>query len=166
MTRSRAPAAEIDIIEEHFHNEQLCVGDDGSNGFQDAGTTAWQLTTDAVASTFGAEVQIYSGALGADYYLDIDKFYIVDMDTNNETYIIELWGGSGLFAAAHRLSATFARRASVSGADYSSISRCPRVRGDLNLWARAKKSGAGAGTIDFLLELHKYPSDCGDIVDS
>jgi len=166
MTRARSPGDKIETIEHHSHTEQLCAGDDGANGFEDQGLTSWQLTTNAVADVFGAEVLIYSGVVGPNSAFDIDKVFITDISANNETYVVELKAGSGLFAAATRIHSQYERQATAAGGVYPNIGKSPRVRCDLKIWARAKKSGAGAGTIDFLLEYHKYPSDSGDEVTS
>lgn len=161
------PGPKLSLLEElehHVHNTQLLAGDDGSNGFEDSGLDAWQLTT-GVADTFGSEVQIYSGALGSGIYMDIDKVFVTTASDVDSTYVVELWAGSGTFGEATRMGGIYYRRASNLAEEFPTLGKSPRIRGDLKVWARAKCEGA-TETIDFLLEYHIYPPPDGDEIDS
>jgi len=160
-------AEEIEVIEEHFHNEVICVGDDGATGFQKDGTTVWRLTANAalVAPNFGTAVQIYSGALGSSVFLDINRFFVTDVQANNQTYVIGMWAGSGAFGAATRATGVYARKASNVGSILPINANCPRIRGDLNIWLAVACSLANQW-IDLLLEYHQYPPPNGDEITS
>ena len=157
---------EIDVVERHWHNSNLCWGDDGANGFEDRGLTPWQLTAAAPGDTFGAEIQIYSGQYGANAFLDLNTMFVTSSQRNDETYLVEFWAGSGLFAAATRVTSHYYRTGGAATEVVPEVARSPRVLGSLNIWARTKCTNVGDSTIDFLLEGHIYPPPNGDEITS
>jgi hypothetical protein len=160
-------AEEIEVTEEHVHTEVICAGDDGANGFEDGGVSPWQVQAAAVGPppVQGTEVLIYSGALGADVYLDIDRIFVTAVQSNNNVYVINLWAGGGAFGVATRATAAYVLKISNVGSLTAIQGKCPRIRGDLNIWATVSCANANQ-TLDFLLEYHKYPSDSGDEIES
>lgn len=155
---------EIEVVEEHLHTEQLCLGDTGGV-LADGSLTPFQLTTGTVG-VFGSELQIYAGAFGAGVLMDLDKVVVVALQRTAVVYLVEFWAGSGAFGAATRVASFYC---GASGTPFRFAEyqvRSPRVRGDLNIWARAKSGYATASTIDILFMSHKYPSDSGDVVTS
>ena len=156
---------ELELVEQHNHNTQIVFGN--SAGVLTQGElTPFTLTGNAVANLYGAELQIYAGAAGAGISMDLDKIFVVTMDTNNCTYLIEFWAGSGVFGAASLVNQTLARSSTAAGRMSPLIAKSPRVRGDLNIWGRIKCSLAGAPTIDVLFETHQYPPPYGDEITS
>jgi hypothetical protein len=157
---------EVEIVEEHLHNEQKCAGDDGANGFEDDGLDAWQLTAPDDGS-FGTEVKIYSGAKGSGVFMDLDKVFVTESQRSDDTYIIQIKAGSGIFAAATTVSASYYRTGATTAEVNPLPAKAPRVRGDLSVWARAKcTSVVGPSTIDFVLEYHQYPPPNGSDITS
>lgn len=154
---------EVETLEHHFHTEQLCLGMGVDGYLADGSLTSFQLTTGLV-NVFGAEVQLYNGAMGSGVLLDLDKVFVTQAQRIDETYLVEFWAGTTTFAAATRIASFYYRSGSSTVESVPFQVKSPRVRGDLKIWARTKSTYATASTIDILFESHKYPSDTGDQV--
>lgn len=168
MTRPGFPPAaldDIETLEDHFHTEQLCLGNSGGVLTEDV-LTSFQFTSGAGAGLWGAALQIYAGALGSGYYWDLDKVIVTAVQRTGDLYIVEFWAGAGLFGAAKRITGLYFTTSTATFRSGQSQERSPRVRGDLNIWGRCKCANAAASTIDVVFQAHKYPSDTGDKVDS
>ncbi len=157
---------EVEVIEEHFHTEQLCFGMGGDGYLENGSLTPFRLTTGA-AGVFGVEQKIYNGALGVGVLFDLDKVFVTEIQRIDQTYLAEFWAGSGTFAAATRVSSIYFRTSSTTFESIPVQCKSPRVRADLQIWARVKCAYAGGTSwIDVLFESHTYPSASGDIVTS
>jgi hypothetical protein len=168
MTRAGFPKEALDevyVSEHHVHTEGLCFGNSGGVLTEDA-LGAFQFTSGVGAGVWGAAVQIYAGAIGSGYYFDLDKVVVTAVQRVGDLYLVEFWAGSGLFAAAQRITGFYFETTTATFRSGQSHEKSPRVRCDLNIWGRCKCSNAAASTIDVVFQAHKYPSDTGDEVDS
>jgi len=160
----QCPEMYAEVTEDHHHNEQFCIGNNAgvaaypaahaASGF----LTPFQLTSAVAASAFGVPTQLSAGGLGSLFW-DFDEIFVPVSQRVDETYCIEFYAGSGLFAASTRISALFYRAASNNSETFPLAHRSRRFLGTLNLWARCCCTFAGASTIDILLLAHNYSLD-------
>jgi hypothetical protein len=113
------------------------------------------------SQAYGSEVQLSDGTEiesgSATKKYDLHEILIVDNDAGNAvtTFKIQLWYGTGLFAAATLLTECVASFYSVSDNHGVIVMVCPRIACNNKLWARIKCS-VNTKSISILIGLHTY----------
>jgi hypothetical protein len=150
----------VSEIEKHIHNSEQWYGKNSIDGFLDRDSiTSWQIVANAVAGTYGAEVQISDGTEveggSSVKKLDLHRLFIETTNVNDQTYKIQFWYGTGLFGAATLLT-EFPFRAAAASERSSPIDIISnRIACNNKIWARCMCSSGGK-TINFIVGVHTY----------
>lgn len=151
-------AYRVHEIERHFHNPNQCYGNSGSNNLERSSTSPFRVTA-STGGAFGTELQIHDGTVveGGDSSkkMDVGRFYVVDSQVSDETYIIEIWAGTSTFGAATKITEVFYRTGSNIAEVVPLVTPCSRVACNSKLWARCNCS-QDSQWVDFMLEVHTY----------
>jgi hypothetical protein len=165
-------------ISHHLHGPSRTVGLKAGGGGDPNSLTPWPLIASATANTFGAEVEVFTGAEGDfDIGFTINSFdpseiFVTDVGSNSNTWDIQIVYAQTKLGP---LYATFA--AALAAKNYSEIGfkidsttsdgtplmvMTPRLKRGSKVWARVKRLAAGGNdaqrTISFLFtHLHGYP---------
>jgi hypothetical protein len=150
-----------DTTDSYFHNKTLI-------GFQNTyykhihnpnkvypdNCTTIDVVTSATANTFGNMVQaVPANTITVPF--DSHWATVADISANGN-YIVELWTVDGNLAPVGFLGEFFCGRID----NWTRASECkyqiPPIPANTRVGARAKKSGAGAGTVKFVLQYHDY----------
>lgn len=159
---SNSLAYRIHEIERHLHGVERWYADGGGNTMVVTSLTPWTLTANVAANTYGAEVQFASAndVAAAEFpftpvKFDARRILVTTASDSDETYMIQIWSGTGAFGAAtlrteipYRTGTTFIDSQIVDG-------MMPRIAVDENLWARVKCTAGGA-TLAFIIGVHAY----------
>jgi len=160
---SNSLAYRVHEIEKHFHSIERWYGDDGDSTMSTANQhTAWRLTADGSANTWGTEVLMGAAndVLDADMGItvvkfDIHRLSVVESSVNDKNYFIQIWTGTGAFGAA-TLQTEIPYRTGANSAEAQPIDcQMSRVAVAEKVWARSKCE-TGGGTIDILIGIHAY----------
>jgi len=154
-------AYKVHEIEKHFHNSEQWFGKDGGDNLLNRDSvTPWTVVA-GTSQAYGTEVQLSDGTEiesgSATKKMDIHEILVVDNDAGNAitTFKIQLWYGTGLFAAATLLTESVCTFYAVS--DNKGIIElvCPRIACNNKLWVRIKCS-VNSKSISILIGLHTY----------
>lgn len=150
-------AYKVHEIEKHFHNTELWYGNTTGNFDQDS-LAHFRLTAGS-AEAYGTELLVHDGTViaggSATQKFDLHRILIIALSSNNSTYKIQLWGGTGTFGEATLLTEVLHRTATAAGDIAPLEIMAPRHTCNTKLWARLKSQSDGA-TLDLLFGLHIY----------
>ena len=159
---SNSLAYRVHEIEKHFHSEEHWYGTDGDGtGSTTNNLSEWTLAAGATPA-YGTEVQLLGAndVSATDFsftpiYFDVHRIFVTTSDTADKNYMIQLWGGTGTFAASTMLT-EFPYRASAATVESQPISvQMPRQSVANKLWARVKSETSSA-ELTILIGIHAY----------
>jgi hypothetical protein len=151
-------AYRVNEIERHLHNSNQCYGNDGADNFQRLSLDPFRITS-GTGGAMGAELQIHDGTVveGGDSTkkMDLGRIYIEAAQATNANYIVELWAGTGTFAAATKITELFYRVGTNLAEILPIVVPCRRTACNSKVWARCSCE-TDSQWLDFLLEIHSY----------
>lgn len=147
------------IYEKHFHNVNICYGNDGANNFERDSLVPFRITS-GLANVFGTELMIHDGTIveggDPDKSLDLGRIVAIESQSFNQTYIADFWFGTTIFAEAIRAGSLYYRAGSIQAQVLPDVFPSIEVACNNKIWVRSKCTGASQW-LDFFIELHVYP---------
>ena len=148
-------------VASHIHGQEQWYGKDAVDGFLNRDSLVpWQLLSDVLASTYGAEVQLSDGTeLEAGSALKkfcILRIYVTTTNVNSKTFKIQFWTGLTTFAEVVLHTEFLFRSASANERSAPIDLTSPTDFCNRKIWARMMCEDVGGKTLDFLFAVHTY----------
>ncbi len=159
---SNSLAYRVHEIEKHFHSEEHWYGTDGDGTGSTANNlTEWRLTA-GTSEAFGSEVQLLGAndISASDFSFtpvkfDMHRLLITVSSANDANYMIQIWSGTGTFAAADLIT-TVPYRTGSNTAEVAPVEiQMSRQDVATKIWGRVKCE-TNSATLDLLLGVHAY----------
>ncbi len=151
----------VAIPEVHNHSVECWFGNDGDNTMSAANNMAtWTLTAAGSGNVYGTAVTMGApndilATFPSAVYFDAHRIAIIESNTNDNTYMIQLLGGLGTIGDADILCEVPYRTENLSGEAKPILLQMPRIATASTLWGKVK-SEAASKTLQIIIGIHTY----------